>query len=110
MGRNERLVGLLFPFAIFSALTLLCGLLSTFAYGNVLRGESLLWFLLWTGLTLIAGAYAGTAVGDLRQAYLLIFNKPWSGWTPFDLFFWPVVDWAKIREEAHKTRTDDPKN
>ncbi len=110
MSRHARLVGLLFPFAVFSSLTIIFGLLSTFAYANVLRGNSPLWFILWTGLTLVAGGYAGTAVGDLRRAYLLIFNKPWYSWTPFDLFFWPVIDWAKIRKEVHKTRNDDPQD
>jgi hypothetical protein len=104
----EHLVGLLFPFIICSGLFVISGILSAFAYREVVREESLSGFLFWTSLALVSGGYAGTAIGDLRKAYLLIFNKPWYSWTPFDIFFWPVVDWTEIRNKLKKEEKDEP--
>jgi hypothetical protein len=78
----EHLVGLLFPFIICSRLFVISGILSAFAYREVVREGILSGFLFWTFLALISGGYAGTAIGDLRKAYLLIFDKPWYRWTP----------------------------
>lgn len=108
--RPERLVGMLFPFAIFSLLTIGCGVCSTLAYRYFLQGGTLIWFVGWTTGALIAGAYAGTTVIDLRQAYLLIFDKPWYSWTPFDLFFWPAIDWNDVRRKVASGELDDPTN
>ena len=91
---------MLLPFATFAFLFLGFGLLSALAYSWALRGGGYLWFILWTGLALSAGTYAGTAIGDLRNAYLLLTKKPWYSHTPFDIFFWPVVDWDDIRKKV----------
>lgn len=106
--RPERLVGMLFPFAIFSILAIGCGVFSTLAYRHFLQGGSLVWFVCWTAGALIAGAYTGTTVIDLRQAYLLIFDKPWYSWTPFDLFFWPALNWDEVRRKLASGELDDP--
>lgn len=107
INRRERLVGLLFPFIVCSGLMVIFGLLSTVAYGFALRGSSFFWFVLWTGLSLITGIYAGTAITDLRKAYLLILDKPWHSWTPFDIFFWPVVDWTEVRRKISVEEKDE---
>jgi hypothetical protein len=106
MRRSERLVGLLFPFTVLATLCLIFGLLSGLAYREVLRSGSWVGFAVWSVLSLLSGSYAGTAIGDLRQAYLLIFDKPWDSWTPFDLFFWPVIDWAEIRKRERMKHHD----
>jgi hypothetical protein len=107
-SRTERLVGILFPFLIFTLLFIICAVLSAKAYLQVMQQSQVsFWFILWTGLALLAGVYAGTAITDLRKAYLLIFKKPWYGWTPFDLFFWPFVDWDKIRQKIASEASDD---
>jgi hypothetical protein len=103
----EHLVGLLFPFIICSGLFVISGILSAFAYREVVREGILSGFLFWTFLALLSGGYAGTAVGDLRKAYLLIFDKPWYSWTPFDLFFWPVIDWTEIRNKLKEEEKDE---
>lgn len=92
MKPRERLIGIFFPFAIFSIVCVLSGVLSGFAYRYGLQSGSYVWFIFLTGLALAAGGYAGTAIGDLRKAYLLILDKPWHSWTPFDIFFWPKVN------------------
>jgi uncharacterized protein (DUF3820 family) len=96
----ERLVGILLPFVVFSTLCLVSGVLSGLAYRYQLRDGSLGWFILLVGLALVFGSYAGTAIGDLRKAYLLLFDKPWHSWTPFDIFFWPVVNWTEVRKNV----------
>lgn len=110
MRLRERLVGLLFPFVIFTLSVIVCGLLSLFSYKTMLQGGSPWWFLGWTLAALIAGGYAGTTIGDLRKAYLLIVNKPWYSWTPFDLFFWPVVDWKEVRAKAVEREQRESQN
>jgi hypothetical protein len=101
-------VGLLFPLIICSGLFVISGILSAFAYREVVREGILSGFLFWTFLALLSGGYAGTAIGDLRDAYLLISGKPWYSWTPFDLFFWPVVDWTEIRNKLKQEEKDEP--
>ena len=96
----KRLVGRLFPFAVFLTLLIVFTILSGLAYSQALRSGSFFWFILWTSLAYVAGMYAGSTVGDLRRAYLLIFNKPWYSWTPFDFVYWPIVDWDKVREKV----------
>lgn len=87
MSRNERLVGLLFPFAACVAawLILLPLPLVAFFYG------SLSWTAIFTVLSGIIFIYAFAAIGDLRQAYLLFYNKKAHDKTPFDFLFWPVL-------------------
>jgi hypothetical protein len=100
MTRFERLVGTLFPFAVFVLAFVFCAILSGLAYLQFIRfGEISTQFIFWTGLALITGIYAGTAITDLRRAYLLIFNKPWYARTPFDVFFWPLIDWEEVRQK-----------
>lgn len=99
MTQKMRLVGMLFPFAIFGVGFLICAVASGLAFLQILCGGPIGWFILWTGLALVFGVYTGTATTDLRQAYLLVHNKPWYGWTPFDIFFWPFVDWDAIRKK-----------
>jgi len=96
VSRRRRLVGLLFPFGVFCVITIVCGILSTLAYRQAAHGG----FIFWTVMTIIAGVYAGTAVTDLRKAYLLMVDKPWYSWTPFDIFYWPVVDWNEVRKRV----------
>lgn len=98
LNRRERLVGMLFPFGVFIAAFLCCTVLSGLAYAQALRGGSFFWFGFWLVSSFVMGLYAGSAITDLRNAYLLITDKPWHSRTPFDIFFWPMVDWAEIRE------------
>ena len=97
--RYRNLVGMLFPFLIFSTLLIIFALLAGFASEQAVREDSPFWFIFWFTLTYLAGIYVGTTLGDLRQVYLLILNKPWYGWTPFDIFFYPLVDWNEIRRK-----------
>jgi hypothetical protein len=106
LTRREQLIGLLFPFLVFALLFVIFALLSGLTYGQVMQAGSTFWFLFWTLLALIIGVYAGSAITDLRKAYLLIFNKPWYAWTPFDIFFWPMVDWAKVRKKVTAGQDD----
>jgi len=87
MSQNERLVGLLFPFAACAAawLILLPLPLVAFVYG------SLSWAVVFTVFFAITFIYAFAAIGDLRQAYLLLYNKKPHDKTPFDFLFWPVL-------------------
>jgi hypothetical protein len=110
MTLKERLVGVLFPFVIFSTICFISGVLSGFAYSYNLNGGSLFWFIFLTGLAVVSGSYAGTAIGDLRKAYLLILDKPWYSWTPFDIFFWPVVDWWAVRKRVTSRESHDKPN
>ncbi len=96
--RRERLVGMLFPFGLFSIAFLGSTLLAGFTYGQALQNGSFFWFGFWLVSSLVMGLYAGTTIIDLRNAYLLLTDKPWHSWTPFDIFFWPVVDWNEIRD------------
>ncbi len=107
MNISRRLVGLLFPFVIFSTICLATSILSGFAYRYGLEQNSFICFVILTTLALISGGYAGTAVGDLRQAYLLISGKAWYSWTPFDIFFWPVLNWSEVREKLDAEQQDD---
>ncbi len=100
MARWQNLVGTLFPFTIFALVFLTSGILSSLAYGNALQHGEYGWFIVWTGLAFTAGLYAGTAIGDLRSAYLMIADKPWYSWTPFDIFYWPLVDWEEVRKKV----------
>jgi hypothetical protein len=102
----KRLIGLLFPFATFATLCLIFGILSGLAYPDAVQRSSYFWFIFWTGLALITGSYAGTAIDDLRKAYLLIFKKPWYAWPPFDLFFWPVIDWSELRKRESASQNE----
>jgi hypothetical protein len=100
MPRWKRLVGMLFPFAIFFILVTLFALLAGFASREAVREGAFFWFITWLVLIYITGIYIGTTLGDLRRAYLLVVDKPWYSWTPFDFFFLPVVDWNDIRQKA----------
>lgn len=100
LSRRQDLVGTLFPFLIFSILVLIFALLAGFASEAVVREDSYFWFIFWLTLTYIASIYIGTTLRDLRQVYLLIFDKPWYGWTPFDIFFQPLIDWNEIRKKV----------
>ncbi len=106
MTLGKQLVGTLFPFVVFAVTFLICGVLSGLAYGQALREGAFFWFFFWTALSLVTGSYAGTAAADLRRAYLLIFNKPWYSWTPFDIFYWPLVDWSEVRKEIAAKEKD----
>ncbi|MDM8518690.1 hypothetical protein QUF64_01480 [Anaerolineales bacterium HSG6] len=96
---RQQLVGTLFPFVVFASLFLLFTLLSGLAYRHLLYIGSYVWLVIWTGLAFIAGLYTGTTIDDLRKAYLLIYGKPWHAQTPFDVFYWPTVDWSEVRKE-----------
>lgn len=106
LARWQDLVGTLFPFTTFAILFLGCAVLSSFAYGHALHSHEYGWFIIWTGLAFIAGLYAGTAIGDLRNAYLVITQKPWYSRTPFDIFYWPVVDWEDVRKKVRRGEID----
>lgn len=88
MTRRERLVGLLFPFAICVIIgSILLTLSGSILYFNQVSG--LQWSILLAFLATGGLIYAGAALGDLRQAYLLIFQPQQK--TPFDWLFWPVA-------------------
>lgn len=106
MALRERLIGGLLPFSVFMTVFLGCTALSGLAYHQFLHDQATFDLIFWTGLALLFGVYVGTTVDDLRQSYLLILDKPWPSWTPFDIFYWPVIDWAEVRKEAGKKRHD----
>jgi len=106
MKLGARLMGILFPFAVFSLLFLMCAGLSGLAYAQSLRSSIYDGFTFWLIMGHITGLYACTAIGDLRQAYLLIVNKPWYSWTPFDIFYWPFVDWSEVRKRVLQEKHD----
>jgi hypothetical protein len=95
----EEMVGSLFPFVVLGFIFLVLTVLSGLAYRQVLHGEPSFWLIIWTSLAIMVGSYAGTVVDDLRQSYLLISGKPWYSWTPFDIFYWPAIDWSEIRKK-----------
>ncbi len=105
-----HLIGDLLPFAVFALLFFVSTVLAGLAYGQALHNGSYLGFILWTGLAVAAGSYAGTTVDDLRQVYLLLRRKPWHSWTPFDFFYWPLIDWSEVRQSLvnQKGEEDDP--
>lgn len=105
-ARWQDLVGTLLPFITFAGLFLICGVLSSFAYGYALQSGNYIWFIVWTGLAFVTGLYAGTAIGDLRNAYLVLTQKPWYSWTPFDIFYWPVIDWEETRKRVSNGEID----
>jgi hypothetical protein len=107
ISRYRDLLGMLFPFLIFSILLIIFALFTGFASEAVVREASSFWFIFWLTLTYTAAIYIGTTLGDLRRAYLLFFNKPWYGWTPFDFFFQPLVDWNEIRRKVAAGEIDD---
>lgn len=107
MTISQRLVGLLFPFIMFSLVCFVTSVLSGFAYRYGLDHGYFLWFIILTIVALMSGAYAGTAIGDLRQAYLLITGKALYSWTPFDIFFWPVVNWSEVRGKLTAEQQND---
>lgn len=88
MTRNEELVGLLFPFAVCMATWLI--LLPVPFVALFLGG--LAWAVGLSILFSVPFIYAFASIGDLRQAYLLILNKPKGSPTPFDFFFWLVME------------------
>jgi hypothetical protein len=100
MSRWERLVGMLFPFVVFAILFIIGAVWVGLAYGQAVREGSFFRFIFGLILLQIIALYAGSTLLDLRNAYLLIFNKPWQSWTPLDIFFWPIVDWTKVRERT----------
>lgn len=106
LDRRRDLVGMLLPFATFVVLFFGCGILSALAYGQALGSGNYGGFIFWTVLAFGTGIYAGTAIGDLRNAYLFITEKPWYSRTPFDIFFWPVVDWEEIRHKVASGEID----
>lgn len=88
LKRRERLVGLLFPFAVFVTLFFLLAIVSglmpiIFEASPELARR---WGLSLGVLSLIAGGYVCTTVGDLRQAYRIYFDKDVGSQTPFDVF------------------------
>ncbi len=87
LTRNERLVGLLFPFVacIAAWLILLPMPIAALFYGGVT------WAIVLAVLLSVPLLYAFTSIGDFRQAYLLILDKPQGSKTPFDILFWPVM-------------------
>lgn len=107
MSRRARLVGKLFPFLVFFISLTIFAILAGFAVGPAKHEGDYLWLIFWLGLTYLAGFYTCTTLGDLRQAYLLIFDKAWYEWTPFDFFFWPVVDWTAIRRQVQAGEIDE---
>ena len=58
----------------------------------------------------VMGVYTGTAIPDFRNAYLLIIDKPWHSQTPFDIFFWPIIDWEEIRKKVSTAKDYDEQN
>jgi hypothetical protein len=104
--RWKRLVGLLFPFVVFFSLTIIFSLPAGFASRSVVQEGQVFWFVFWLGLTYIAGFYTSSTIGDLRQAYLLLKNKPWYAWTPFDIFYQPLMDWNEIRRKVAEGEID----
>lgn len=100
MSRWEQLVVTLFPFVVFAIAFVVCTVLVGLIYSQVLRGASFFWFIFGLVLMQVIALYAGTTLVDLRRAYLFIFDKPWHSWTPFDIFFWPVVDWTEVRKKV----------
>lgn len=107
LSRNERLVGVLFPFIVFVLLIILLAIPAGFAAKAVIQDGALFRFIFWLVLTHIAVGYALSTVGDLRNAYLLINNKPWHSWTPFDFLFWPFIDWAEIQKEREAKEKEE---
>src|SRR5688500_15210116 len=105
---DDRLSRISYPLYIFSGtlLALGFGLLAGFASRAVVQEGASFWFIFWLGLTYIAGLYAGTTLGDLRGAYLLIRSQLWYSWTPFDFFFYPLVDWNDIRQRVERGEVD----
>jgi hypothetical protein len=101
-SRAQDLFGMLFPFTVFLLLALGFGLLAGFASRAVVEEGASFWFVFWLGLTYTAGLYAGTTLGDLRRAYLSLRGQPWYSWTPFDFFFYPLVDWDEIRRRIER--------
>jgi hypothetical protein len=81
-------------------------LLAGFASKEFVQEAKPFWFIFWLGLTYIAGFYATSAMGDLRIAYLIIKDKPWYAWTPFDVFYPPLVDWNEIRRKVAEGEID----
>jgi hypothetical protein len=106
MSRREQLVGMLFPFIVFALLFVICTILVGLIYGQGVRDGSFGLFIFGLIVMQILALYTGTTLVDLRRAYLLVFNKPWHSWTPFDIFFWPVVDWAEIRKRMASEKHD----
>jgi hypothetical protein len=107
MPLRHRLVGLLLPAFVFGLIFLLCAVLSGLAYLQVQAEGGLAGFIFWLASGHIAALYLSTTVGDLRRAYLLIMGKPWQSWTPFDIFYWPFVDWAELRRQEPVSQIDD---
>jgi hypothetical protein len=91
---------MLFPFLVFFTIAIIFALLAGFAAETAARDGAFFWFGFWLMLTYISAIYIGTTLGDLRRAYLLLFNKPWYDWTPFDIFFQPLIDWNDIRRKV----------
>jgi hypothetical protein len=110
MPHWKRLVGLLFPFVVCFILTIIFCILAGFASKELVQEAKPFWFIFWLGLTYIAGFYATSAVGDLRLAYLLINNKPWYSGTPFDIFYYPLVDWNDVRHKIKEGEIDAEKD
>ncbi len=102
-----QLIGTLFPFAVFALIFLVSTVLGGWAYGQARHSGSYVGFILWTGLAVSSGGYAGTAVDDLRQVYLLLWRKPWHSWTPFDFFYWPLIDWSEVRQNLVNKEGDE---
>lgn len=107
MSRRALLVGRLMPFVAFTLLFFIATVLAGLAYAQVLQGKTVFWFVVWLVLMQLAALYASTTFIDLRQAYLLLKNKPWPSQTPFDIFFWPVVDWEDVRKKAAEEEGQD---
>lgn len=107
MSLGQRLIGMLLPFVVFTGLFVICTVLAGLAYPQPQQGGSLFWFIFWLILMQVMALYAGTTLLDLRRVYLLLVNKPWHSWTPFDLFFWPVVDWTEVRQKISSQENSD---
>lgn len=98
---------MLFPFGVFIIVFFGSTILAGLSYAQALRSGSFFWLGFWLVSSLVMGLYAGTTIIDLRNAYLLLTDKPWYSRTPFDIFFWPVVDWDEIRKNVSTEETDD---
>lgn len=106
MSPWQQLIGRLLPFVVFTLAFIVCAVCAGLAYNRAGPGGSPGWFIFWLILMQVAAVYAGTTLVDLRRAYLLILNKPWHSWTPLDIFFWPVVDWAAVRKSSPLEESD----
>jgi len=101
LGRQERLVGLLFPFVVWSVLfvflTGLAGLVLLLVSRQ--NGNIWLWLAILGPLCLAVGGYLGTTAGDLDQAYRLLRRRPAKNKVLFSSLRWlesPQPIWVPL--------------